>query len=200
MAQLQQLLDTLQTMALHVINGFLALFWVAWDHGSLLITFGMCVVLYLAAPPDRHSQPWLLGTSILAAVAAGVAMPPVPVLMACMSMCGAVAVKLDRFNPDALRWRVSGGLALYALASLGYLAYHQYLGMLDADAWARQIGGQAEAGYTLQQGRAFLDTLATWGLWLIIPLGFLSLLAQGLLVHPPLAAPHQTLTQIRSRE
>ena len=200
MAQFQQLLDALLTMVFHVMNGFLALFWTAWDHGSLLITFGMCVVLYLAATADRHSQPWILGTGILAAVAAGVAMPPVPVLMACMSVCGAVALKLDRFNPDALRWRVSGGLALYALASLGYLAYHQYLGMLDAEAWARQIGGQADASHTLQQGRAFLDTLATWGLWLIIPLGFLSLLAQGLLVHPPLAAPSQTLTQIRSRE
>ena len=200
MTPLQPLLDTVHALALHVLNGLLALLWVAWDHGSLLITFGMCLLLYLQAKPDRHSQPWMLVTGMLAAVAAGIAMPPVPVLMACMSVCGAIAVQLDRFNPDALRWRVAGGLALYALASLGYLAYHQYLGTLDAEAWARQLGGQSEARHTLQQGRAFLDTLATWGLWLIIPLGFLSLLAQGLLVHPPLAAPAQTLAQIRSRE
>ncbi len=200
MIRLQQLLDTVQILALHVLNGLLALLWVAWDHGSLLITFGMCLWLYLAAAPDRHGRPWMLATGMLAAVAAGIAMPPVPVLIACMSICGAVAVKLDRFNPDALRWRVAGGLALYALASLGYLAYHQYLGVLDAEAWARQLGGHSEARHTLQQGRAFLDTLATWGLWLIIPLGFLSLLAQGLLVHPPVADPVRTLTQIRSRE
>ncbi len=200
MIPLQQLLDTLATLALHVLNGLLALIWTAWDHGSLLITFGMGLWLYRTATPDRHSRPWLLAIGLLAAIAAGVALPPVPVLMACMSVCGVVAVQLDRFNPDALRWRVAGGLALYALASLGYLAYHRYLGILDAEAWARQLGGQAEAGRTLQQGRAFLDTLATWGLWLIIPLGFLSLLAQGLLVHPPLAAPARTLAQIRSRQ
>ncbi len=193
-------LDTVHTLALHVLNGLLALIWVAWDHGALLVTFGMCILLYLTATPNRHSQPWMLATGLLAATAAGVAMPPVPALMACMSVCGVVAVQLDRFNPDALRWRVAGGLALYALASLGYLAYHQYLGTLDAEAWARQLGGQSEAHHILQQGRAFLDTLATWGLWLIIPLGFLSLLAQGLLVHPPLAAPARTLAQIRSRQ
>ena len=200
MNPLQQLLDTLITLAFHVLNGLLALLWVAWDHGSLLVAFSMCLVLYWKANPDRHSRPWMLATGVLASVAAGVAMPPVPVLLACMSVCGAVAVKLDRFNPDALRWRVAGGLSLYALASLAYLAYHQYLGVLDAEAWARQIGGQAEASHTLRQGRAFLDTLATWGLWLILPLGFLSLLAQGMLVHPPLAAPARTLAQIRSRE
>ncbi|MBI1299251.1 hypothetical protein GC175_30335 [bacterium] len=37
---------------------------------------------------------------------------------------------------------------------------------------------------------AFLTTLATWGLWLILPLGYLSLLAQG--VTGPSAGGRQT--------
>jgi hypothetical protein len=48
--------------------------------------------------------------------------------------------------------------------------------------------------------RAFLDTLATWGLWLILPLGYLSLLAQGLLAHPPTGSrPETTIAQVRTR-
>jgi len=53
---------------------------------------------------------------------------------------------------------------------------------------------------TLAQGRAFLNTLATWGLWLILPLGYLSLLAQGLLAHPPTGGrPERTIAQARTR-
>jgi hypothetical protein len=103
-------------------------------------------------------------------------------------------------NPDALRWRVTGALALYALAGLAYLAYSTYLNGLDAAAWAEAIGGQDEAAATLSQGRAFLNTLATWGLWLILPLGYLSLLAQGALIHPPLPArPDQVISAVRTR-
>lgn len=200
MERLQQMLDFSSLMALYTANGLLALLWTAWDHGALLITFGAGAGLYLTAGPDRHGRPWLLAAFLLAAAAAGAASAPAPVLMSCMSLAGAGAVWLDRFNPDALRWRVAGGLALYALASLSHLAYGRYLAVLDAEAWARQLGGQSEAAQVLQQGRAFLDTLAVWGLWLILPLGFFSLLAQGLLAHPPLAAPARTLAQVRSRE
>ena len=95
---------------------------------------------------------------------------------------------------------MAGGLALYALAALAYLAYGRYLDALDATAWAEAIGGQGEAAQALAQGRAFVSTLATWGLWLILPLGYLSLLAQGVLVHPPLpATPEQVITAVRTR-
>ena len=76
-----------------------------------------------------------------------------------------------------------------------YLGYGGYLNGLDAAAWAESIGGQGEAQAALAQGRAFVSTLATWGLWLILPLGYFSLLAQGVLVHPPLPArPQETAT------
>jgi hypothetical protein len=79
-------------------------------------------------------------------------------------------------------------------------ALSAYLTGVDAAAWAEAIGGQAEAQTTLAQGRAFLNTLATWGLWLILPLGYLSLLAQGLLAHPPTGGrPERTIAQVRTR-
>lgn len=199
MDRLEQIGDFIQALALYGSNGLLTLFWVAWDHVPLLITAGTAIMLHRIPAPYPQNRHWVLVMGLLSALAAGVASAPVPVLMAVMALCGVLAVKLDRFNPDALRWRVAGGLVLYALASLAYLAYHQYLGAVDAEMWAARVGGQAEAGQTLSQGRAFLDTLATWGLWLILPLGYLSLLVQGLLVHPPLASPVETLAAIRTR-
>ena len=65
---------------------------------------------------------------------------------------------------------------------------------------AEAIGGQDEAQATLSQGRAFLNTLATWGLWLILPLGYLSLLVQGIFAHPPVPArPEETIAVVRTR-
>ena len=199
MSALQQLLSYLHTLVLYTGNGCLTLLWVAVDHVTLLITFAMCALLVHRHEASGRSRPWLMGMGLLASVAAGVAETPVPVLMAVMSVGGFLALKLERFNPEALRWRVAGGLALYGLASLGYLAYRQYLGTVDAALWAAQIGGQDEARHTLIQGRAFLDTLATWGLWLILPLGYMSLLAQGLLVHPPQPSPAESITAVRTR-
>ncbi len=199
MSVLQQLLHSIAQFALYTGNGCLTLLWVAVDHMSLLVTFTMCIWLWQHADGADRSRPWLLGMGLVASVAAGVAATPVPVLMAVMSVCGVLAVKLERFSPEALCWRVAGGLALYGLASLAYLAYGQYLGTVDAALWAAQIGGQDEARSTLVQGRAFLDTLATWGLWLILPLGYMSLLAQGLLVHPPQPAPVATIAAVRTR-
>ncbi len=193
------------------LNGLLALLYTAWEHLAALVTAGAFAALLWGTPPGRRvaspareaftgQRPWVLGIGVLALLAALLAPAPAPALLAVMALAGSAAVAFDRFNPDALRWRVAGGLALYALASLAYLAYSSYLGALDAAAWAEAIGGQGETALTLAQGRAFVDTLATWGLWLILPLGYLSLLAQGLLVHPPLpATPEQVIRAVRTR-
>ena len=133
-------------------------------------------------------------------LAAFFAPPPVPFLLAGMTLVGVGAVQMDRFSPEMLRWRVVGALALYAAAALAYLVYGWYLAGVDAAAWAAAIGDQDEAQMTLSQGRSFLNTLATWGLWLILPLGYLSLLVQGVLAHPPLATqPAETIATVRTR-
>ena len=91
--------------------------------------------------------------------------------------------------------------APFLLAALAHLGYQAYLAGVDAAAWAQAIGGQGEASAALAQGRAFVETLATWGLWLILPLGYFSLLAQVLLAHPPLSAkPDEIITAVRTRE
>ena len=193
------------------LNGLLAIVYTAWEHAAALVAAGAYAALLFWTPPGRRSaqpvrdqlsgqRPWLLGIGVAVILAAFLAPAPMPVLLAVMTLAGAVVVAVDRFNPDALRWRVAGGLALYALASLAYLGYGRYLDALDATAWAEAIGGQGEAALALAQGRAFISTLATWGLWLILPLGYLSLLVQGVLVHPPLpATPEQVIRAVRTR-
>jgi len=203
--------DALLAFGAWELNGLLAILYTAWEHGAALMAAGAFAALLFWTPPGRQSaypvrdqlsgqRPGLLGIGVAVVLAAFLAPAPMPVLLAAMTIAGTIAVKLDRFNPDALRWRAAGGLALYALAALAYLGYGRYLDALDATAWAEAIGGQGEAAQALAQGRAFISTLATWGLWLILPLGYLSLLAQGVLVHPPLpATPEQVITAVRTR-
>jgi hypothetical protein len=213
--------EALRAAAIWELNGLLALLYTAWAHLPALITAGAWAALLWPrlvvpqrgpwSPPGRRGQtvlheqfsgqrPWLLAVAVLGVLAAFLAKAPAPALLAAMTVAGLLAVTLDRFNPDGLRWRVAGGLALYALAACAYLGYGAYLDGLDAMAWAEALGGQGEAAATLAQGRAFISTLATWGLWLILPLAFFSLLAQGLLVHPPLGStPEQVITAVRTR-
>ena len=191
-------IDLLQLSLLYIANGTLALLYTTWTHGTAILAVAGIGLLARAAPTVQRG--WMVGVGVLAGMAGLLAPPPVPALLAGMCLLGAGAVQLDRFQPDALRWRVVGGLALYAGAALGYLTYSRYLAGVDAAAWAAAIGGQAEAQATLAQGQAFLNTLATWGLWLILPLGFLSLLGQGLLVHPPIQhGPAATISAVRTR-
>ncbi len=203
--------QALRSAAIWELNGLLALLYTAWAHLAALVTAAAFAGLLWWTTPGRRTphpgreaftgqRPWVLGIGVLALLAALLAPAPAPMLLAAMALAGAVAVAFDRFNPHALRWRVAGGIALYALASLAYLGYGSYLAGLDAAAWAEAIGGQGGAALTLAQGRAFVDTLATWGLWLILPLAYFSLLAQGLLVHPPLpGSPEQVIQSVRTR-
>jgi hypothetical protein len=203
--------EALRAAAIWELNGLLALLYTAWVHLPALITAGAWAALLWWMPPGRRGQTvlheqfsgqrsWLLAVAGLGLLTAFLAKPPAPAVLAAMSVAGLLAVTLDRFNPDGLRWRVAGGLALYALAACAYLGYGVYLDGLDAMAWAEALGGQGEAAAVLAQGRAFIGTLATWGLWVILPLAFFSLLAQGLLVHPPLGStPEQVITAVRTR-
>ncbi len=197
--------DALRAAAIWELNGWLALLYTAWLQLAALITAAACAGLLWWQPsghpaPVAAQRPWLGGVAALAILAAFVAQPPAPALLAMMAVVGVVAVYLDKFNPNALRWRIAGGLGLYALAALAYLVYSQYLNTLDATAWAEAIGGQGEAVQALAQGRAFVNTLATWGLWLILPLAYFSLLVQGALVHPPLpGSPEAIFTAVRTR-
>jgi hypothetical protein len=191
----------LRTFAIWEANAVLALAYMAWEHLAALLTLAAFVPLLRGVPESQAQQrPWISGVGALAILAALLSPAPMPVIMTVLAVAAALAVRLDGYGPDGLRWRVTAGLALYALAALAYLAYGWYLDGQDAVAWAKALGGQGEAQTTLAQGRAFVETLARWGLWLIVPLGFLSMLVQGLFVHPPAPQrPEELVSTIRTR-
>ncbi|MEM7134301.1 MAG: hypothetical protein AAF702_48975 [Chloroflexota bacterium] len=195
---IQTVQETAHTLIVYELNGLLVLLYVLWANVAGLLTAGACTILLLDTPADQRL--WILVVTLVVILAAFVAPAPVPVLVAGMSIAGMVAVMLDKFSPDTLRWRAVSALGLYAGAALAYMLYGRYLEGVDATAWAEAIGGQQEAQATLSQGRSFLNTLATWGLWLILPLGYLSLLVQGMLAHPPVGSkPDETISAVRTR-
>jgi hypothetical protein len=107
-------------------------------------------------------------------------------LMLVMAVAGGLASYLERFNASAVHWNTLRGLALYSLAGLGFTAFQDLM-------------SRTESSLLLQQGQAYLSAIAAFAMYLI-PLGFLALLAQTLLAHPPVSgSPAELIHTIRSR-
>lgn len=179
------------------VNGLLAVAYTLVDHVAALLV--LPALGWLGASAPREHRPWVAAAAALSVLAALLVPAPAPVILAVMAWAGALAVRLDGFNPTGLRWRVNGGLALYALAALGFALYAGYTSRLDPRAWAGVVAS-GEAASVVAQGRSFLNTIAVWGLWVILPLGYLALLLQGIFVHPPSpGAPADIIHAVRAR-
>ncbi len=179
------------------INGLLAVFYTLLD--NVLILLLIPPMAWLAITAKLEHRVWILVTGAIVILATFIVPAPVPLILTLMTWAGAVAVFLDRFNPTALRWRVNGGLALYALTALGFAAYAAYTSRLPSNTWSSVVAS-GEAASIVSQGRSFLNVIAVWGLWIIMPLGYLALLIQGVLVHPPTpASPAELIHTIRAR-
>ncbi len=91
-------------------------------NGALLLTYLLSALVAFGA--------------LLGLLGGLVAQPPIPLLLAVCSSTALMAVRHDKFNPDTLRWRALGGVALYAAATLGYTLYTGYLQHLQARDWS----------------------------------------------------------------
>lgn len=194
---MENALQSIELFFIWSINGGLvAAFWLA-DHLVPLASIPALVLLLAHAP--REQRPFALVAGFLGLLTAVVVPPPIPLIVLAMAWAGVVGVALDKFNPDTLRWRVIGGLALYAVAALAWTGYTAYVGSISAEQWGGMLASN-EAASTIAQGRSFLSTISVWGLWIIVPLGYFSLLVQGLFVHPPLkATPAEVIRTVRER-
>lgn len=169
---------------LWVLNGFLAVLYLLADHA--LVVLLLPLLGWLALTTLKAQQPWTLAAGGLA-LAAAVFAPSVVAMFLLLMAGGSVAlVRVEKFNPLALRWRITGGLALYALIGLGAALYETLAPLLTDP--------------TLAQGQNYLNVLVSLALWLY-PLGFLGMLAQALWVHPPLegGTPEDILVRTRTR-
>jgi hypothetical protein len=167
-----------------LLNGFLALLWLLVDHIILALLIIPLAWLGYTAPDEQ--RPWTLVASGLAMMASAVAPSPVPLLMLVMAVAGGLAIRLEQFNAAAARWNTVRGLALYALAGLGFTVYQGLI-------------GRSTSSPLLAQGQVYLSAIAAFAMYLI-PLGFLALLAQTLWAHPPAPGkPAEMIHTIRSR-
>ncbi len=194
---MEDILDTTVLVLIWIANGGLVvIFWLV-DHILLLAAIPSFYLLIVQARQEQRL--YALAAGGLALLASLLVPPPIPLIILVMAWAGVAAIRVDRFNPDSLRWRVVGGLALYAVAALGWTAYSAYVAGLSGEQWGALFAAD-EAAATIAQGRSFLGTISVWGLWIIVPLGYFSLLLQGIFVHAPLAAsPEKIIQTVRAR-
>ena len=179
----------------HLANGALIALYGIGRSLPALAALGLTALM--ARQAERHLRPWLQGVGLLAFYAAAVSQPPVPILLAVV--CGAAwgAVRLDRFDPDTLRWRACTGIALYALAALAYAVYTRYLDSLTRTGWHHGLSAPGHALAMLDQGMGYVHLIGVIGLYVVLPLGILALLIQALLVHkPPARRTEETISVI----
>jgi hypothetical protein len=130
---------------------------------------------------------------------------PVPWIGAAMWAAGLVAVlalSAQRFN---LVWYVKAGVAMYALAVIGSRIYLAYTAHLTPEQWAALIGSSESAAVVIAGTRGNVTTIILWALWLIVPLGYFSMLVQQVFINPmsivnPLSGVQDMLRSLRVRD
>jgi hypothetical protein len=130
---------------------------------------------------------------------------PVPWIGAAMWIAGLLAVfalTLQRFN---LLWYVKAGVAIYALSVIGSRIYLAYTAHLTPEQWAALIGSSESATAVIASTRGSVTTILLWALWLVVPLGYFSMLVQQIFINPmsivnPLAGAHDLLRSLRVRD
>lgn len=130
---------------------------------------------------------------------------PVPWIGAAMWVAGLAAIlalSAQRFN---LLWYVKAGIAMYALAVIGSRIYLGYTAGLTPEQWAALIGSSESAAVVIANTRSNVTTILLWALWLIVPLGYFSMLVQQIFINPmsmvnPLAGAQDMLRALRVRD
>jgi len=141
--------------------------------------------------------PWLVAQCDMGA--------PVPWIGSAMWVGGLLAVlalSAQRFN---LLWYVKAGIAIYALAVIGSRIYLNYTAHLTPQQWAALIGSSESAASVIASTRGNVTTILLWALWLVVPLGYFSMLVQQVFINPmsvvnPLAGAQDLLRALRVRD
>lgn len=117
---------------------------------------------------------------------------PVAWIGAGMWALGLVAVSLaEGHQRENTLWFVKSGLILYSLAVIASRIYLDYTAQLSPEQWAGLLGSTDTAAAVIANTRSNVTTVVLWAVWLVIPLGYFSMLIQQLLVMPrSLLAPH----------
>ncbi|HQF63993.1 MAG TPA: hypothetical protein PLT26_15955 [Anaerolineaceae bacterium] len=171
-----------------LLNGLLVVLYSLLLHWQAALLAPALAWLGLRGPVEHRT--WAVGIAIAAMLTAVLAAQPVPLLLLVIAAAGCGALALERINPTSLHWRIIAGVALYTLIGVGVTAFQWYLESLAGE------------NLLIAQGQAYIGILAVVGLY-GFPLGFLAMLAQGMLVHPPLpgkGSPEELIHQLRAKK
>ena len=177
-------LETLSLPFIWTLNGFLALIYLTLEHFPVaLLAFPL---FWLISTTEQSQRPWMMASGAMAMAASVVGTVAIGVWMLIMAASSTLVIRLEKFNPQTLRWRIAGGIALYSLIGLGASVYRMIAPSLMSDAF-------------FAQGQVYLSTIV--GVATIIgPVGFMGMLAQSVWAHPPLEqSPEEMYSQIRTR-
>ncbi len=127
---------------------------------------------------------WLLAQALIR--------EPVAWIGAGMWVLGLVAATLaEGHQRDNTLWFIKSGVILYSLAVIASRIYLNYTAQLSPEQWAGLLGSTDTAAAVIANTRSNVTTIVLWAVWLVIPLGYFSMLIQQLLVMPrSLLTPH----------
>ena len=230
MSELDRIGMLLADLPIYLMNGLLVVIYWLGDHSAALVSL-LCAILIALLPdaeiqqragfrPRRSDQgegggsispaprtaQVMTGLVLAAWLAAQWGMgAPVPWIGAAMWVAGlavVLALSAQRFN---LLWYVKAGIAMYAFAVIGSRIYLSYTAHLTPEQWAALIGSSESAAAVIASTRGNVTTILLWALWLIIPLGYFSMLVQQIFINPmsivnPLAGAQDLLRSLRVRD
>jgi hypothetical protein len=129
---------------------------------------------------------------------------PVPWIGAAMWLVGGLAVIIMQNQQFNLLWFMKTGIAIYALAVIASRLYLAYTIQLTPEQWAALIGSSQSAAVVIANTRGNMTTIILWALWLVIPLGYFSMLLQQVFLNPvsvlnPVSGVQKTLEALRYR-
>jgi hypothetical protein len=129
---------------------------------------------------------------------------PVPWIGAAMWMTGFVGISIVPTQRFSMLNLVRVGIVTYALAIGISRIYLMYAAQVTPDQWAALVGSADAAATIIANTRGNTTTIVVWALWLIVPLGYFSMLVQQVFMNPisltaPMATPQAIMRALRSR-
>ena len=221
--------DLLNTLVLdtpvYVINGLLWLLYAVASVLPALVSVGVAGVMMLvvddavqklaSARPLRDGRGGIQTSPKTSQIITGIVLAlwlvaqwgmgaPVPWIGASMWLAGLLAILAAPAQRFSLQNGVKVGLVTYALAVIVSRIYLAYTSRISPEEWAALLGSAETAARVIASTRANTTTVAIWALWLVVPLGYFSMLAQQVFLNPisltnPLATYEQMLISLRDR-
>jgi hypothetical protein len=205
MSQLDAIALFLTDLVVYFLNGILVVLYAVGDNAAAVASTAFAVLI--AVFPDAEVQlragfrprrfdrePGTTGGKTAQTMTAlvlllwvgaqwgmGAPVPWIGTAMWAVGLAVVLAVPVQRFN---LLWYVKGGIAMYALAVIGSRLYLGYTAQLTAAEWAGLIGSREAAASLIAGTQSSVTTIVLWALWLVIPLGYFSMLIQNVFANP----------------